>query len=110
MSLIMLATCSVMLVQPGLAHMPTTSGLFPQQLEVKKCWCTLETIPGCVWEIYGALFSGLFGNVGPACCKAFDAIDTYCWPKMFPLHPFFAPLLKDSCTGAGAAPGPSAFD
>ncbi|ESQ38658.1 hypothetical protein EUTSA_v10029307mg [Eutrema salsugineum] len=39
----------------------------------------------------------LFENVEAACCKAFSTLDANCWPHMFPLNPFFPPLLKENC-------------
>ncbi|KAG2280728.1 hypothetical protein Bca52824_051948 [Brassica carinata] len=32
-----------------------------------------------------------------ACCKVFSTLDANCWPHMFPLNPFFPPLLKENC-------------
>ncbi|KAI4335641.1 hypothetical protein L6164_014273 [Bauhinia variegata] len=62
-----------------------------------KCWRSLASIPGCVLEIYGALYSGKFGSIGPTCCKAITNINNSCWTGMFPMNPLFPPLLTSSC-------------
>ncbi|KAL1206707.1 hypothetical protein V5N11_027266 [Cardamine amara subsp. amara] len=78
---------------------PTFPGLFPPGLPVDliKCWSSLFNVEGCVLEISKSVFSGKFENVEAACCKEFSALDANCWPHMFPLNPFFPPLLKDNC-------------
>ncbi|KAL0673517.1 hypothetical protein Bca4012_001498 [Brassica carinata] len=87
-----------------------------------KCWPTMFPLnplfpplikDGCS-RISGAtlshttlqfpMFPGKFDNVGAMCCKAFLAIDAKCWPQMFPLNPFFPPLLKDGCSRIAIAP------
>ncbi|XVF30472.1 hypothetical protein REPUB_Repub16aG0060900 [Reevesia pubescens] len=105
---LLLATCTAVLFHPGLAELPPIPplgiipylpGLLPPgtPLEIQKCWSALANIQGCIWEIYQSVFSAQFGSIGPDCCKAFTKINQNCWPKMFPLHPFFPPLLKDNC-------------
>ncbi|KAK9923987.1 hypothetical protein M0R45_032378 [Rubus argutus] len=110
-SLVLMATCAA----TGLAHQPplpppppflTIPGQLPPGFpgllppsnpnDVTKCWSSLLNIQGCASEIYSSIFTLKLG-VGPACCKAFLAIEESCWPKMFPLTPFFAPLLKSTC-------------
>ncbi|EOA15102.1 hypothetical protein CARUB_v10028470mg [Capsella rubella] len=86
-------------VTQGVAHMetqPTVPGLFPP-IDLVKCWSSLFSVEGCVLEISKSIFSGKFENVQSACCKAFSTLDANCWPHMFPLNPFFPPLLKDNC-------------
>ncbi|ESQ38659.1 hypothetical protein EUTSA_v10029285mg [Eutrema salsugineum] len=39
----------------------------------------------------GLLLPGLHTDL------AFSTLDANCWPHMFPLNPFFPPLLKDNC-------------
>ncbi|WZZ32129.1 hypothetical protein YC2023_015530 [Brassica napus] len=75
-------------------------GLFPLGLvpiDLVKCWSSLFTVQGCVLAISNSFFSGKFENVEAACCKVFSTLDANCWPHMFPLNPFFPPLLKDNC-------------
>ncbi|XP_024012579.1 uncharacterized protein LOC112086831 [Eutrema salsugineum] len=79
---------------------PTLPGLFPPGLvpvDLVKCWSSLFNVEGCVLEISKSIFSGKFENVEAACCKVFSTLDANCWPQMFPLNPFFPPLLKDNC-------------
>ncbi|CAH8289782.1 unnamed protein product [Eruca vesicaria subsp. sativa] len=97
-ALVLLATvlCVAVLVTPGVAHdQPKPPLTFP--IDLKKCWSSLFNVNGCVFQLFESVFSGKFGNVGIACCKAFSTIDANCWPHMFPLNPFFPPLLKDNC-------------
>jgi hypothetical protein len=72
-------------------------------IDLTKCLSSLVNVEGCVTEIYKSVFTGKFGNVGYMCCKAFSAVDVKCWPQMFPLNPFFPPLLKKECSPINAA-------
>ncbi|XP_022751667.1 egg cell-secreted protein 1.2-like [Durio zibethinus] len=111
---LLLATCSAVLVQPGLAQLlppnlgviPNLPGLLPPgtPLEIQQCWSALTNIQGCVWEILRSVLSAQFGSIGPDCCKAITTVNENCWPKMFPLNPFFPYLLKGNCARVGAAP------
>ncbi|KAF3540574.1 hypothetical protein F2Q69_00019761 [Brassica cretica] len=71
-------------------------GLVP--IDLVKCWSSLFTVQGCVLAISNSFFSRKFENVEAACCKVFSTLDANCWPHMFPLNPFFPPLLKDNCS------------
>ncbi|VVA27800.1 PREDICTED: egg cell-secreted [Prunus dulcis] len=76
---------------------PGIPGLLPpgKQGDIEaECWSSLQGIPGCVWEIYGSIFTGKL-SVGPACCKAFQSIDANCLAKLLP--PFFPPLPQGDC-------------
>ncbi|AED96285.1 putative Prolamin-like domain-containing protein [Arabidopsis thaliana] len=101
--ILIVSLCVAIFVTQGVAHMqtpPTTvPGIFPPGLPIDlvKCWSSLFNVEGCVLEIAKSIFSGKFENVEAACCKAFSTLDANCWPHMFPLNPFFPPLLKDSC-------------
>ncbi|XVE98426.1 hypothetical protein REPUB_Repub03eG0105400 [Reevesia pubescens] len=105
---LLLATCTAVLFQPGLAELapvpplgiiPNLQGLLPPgtPLEIQECWSGLAEIQGCISEIFQSLFSGQFGSIGPNCCKAFTQIKQDCWPKMFPFQPSFPPFLKNFC-------------
>ncbi|CAL9244721.1 unnamed protein product [Arabidopsis halleri] len=92
--------CATGLITPGVvAHEepPQSKSLPSSPIDLEKCWSSLFNVHGCVLELYKSVFSGKFGNVGIACCKAYSTIDANCWPHMFPLNPFFPPLLKDNC-------------
>ncbi|CAH8263871.1 unnamed protein product [Arabidopsis lyrata] len=100
--LLMVSLCGTISFTQGVAEMqkqPTFPGLFPPGLPIDlvKCWSSLFNVEGCVLEISKSIFSGKFENIEGACCKAFSALDANCWPHMFPLNPFFPPLLKDIC-------------
>ncbi|CAF2121748.1 hypothetical protein BRARA_C01380 [Brassica rapa] len=73
-------------------------------VDLTKCLSSLVSVQGCVTEIHKSLLTGKFDNVGAMCCKAFLVIDAKCWPQMFPLNPFFPPLLKDGCSRIAVAP------
>ncbi|CAH8360570.1 unnamed protein product [Eruca vesicaria subsp. sativa] len=88
--------CVVVLVTPGAAH-DQLKPLPTSPIDLEKCWSSLFNVNGCVLQLFESVFSGKFGNVGIACCKAFSTIDANCWPHMFPLNPFFPPLIKDNC-------------
>ncbi|XP_010482777.1 PREDICTED: egg cell-secreted protein 1.1-like [Camelina sativa] len=98
--LVVSTLCATTLVNPGLAQLPTIPG---SPTDLAKCWSSLLKIQGCEVEIFKSALTGKFENVGPTCCKAFTEIDAKCWPKMFPLNPFFPPLLKDGCSHINAA-------
>ncbi|XP_010482677.1 PREDICTED: uncharacterized protein LOC104761306 [Camelina sativa] len=89
--------CAATFVTQGVAQM--LPGLFApgSPIDLVKCWSSLFSVEGCVLEIAKSIFSGKFENVEAACCKAFSTLDANCWPHMFPLNPFFPPLLKDNC-------------
>ncbi|CAH8280676.1 unnamed protein product [Arabidopsis lyrata] len=92
--------CATGLITPGVvAHEEPLQSKSPPSspIDLEKCWSSLFNVHGCVLELYKSVFSGKFGNVGIACCKAYSTIDANCWPHMFPLNPFFPPLLKDNC-------------
>lgn len=95
---LVVALCAAIIITPGIAHDEQPPPLqFPLPIDMEKCWSSLFNTHGCIFELYKSVFSGQFGNVGVACCKAFSTIDANCWPHMFPLNPFFPPLLKDNC-------------
>ena len=72
--------------------------------DIMKCWSSVMDIPGCLVEISQYIFTGQFGNIGPACCKAFLEAEANCIPKL-PFNPFFPPMLKEQCSRTvGAAP------
>ncbi|CAN6842521.1 unnamed protein product [Brassica oleracea] len=85
---------------PQMQNPQAIPGLFPPGLvpiDLVKCWSSLFTVQGCVLAISNSFFSGKIENVEAACCKVFSTLDANCWPHMFPLNPFFPPLLKDNC-------------
>ncbi|CAA7051862.1 unnamed protein product [Microthlaspi erraticum] len=98
---LVVALCVAVLITPGAANdqPPNSSSKSPltSPIDIEKCWSSLFNVEGCVLELFKSVFSGKFGNVGVACCKAYSTIDANCWPHMFPLNPFFPPLLKDNC-------------
>jgi len=83
---LIISLCAAIFVTRGVAQMQNPQaipGLFP---------------PGLVpIAISNSFFSGKIENVEAACCKVFSTLDANCWPHMFPLNPFFPPLLKDNC-------------
>ncbi|CAN6850818.1 unnamed protein product [Brassica oleracea] len=100
---LIISLCATIFVTRGVAQMQNPQaipGLFPPGLvpiDLVKCWSSLFTVQGCVLAISNSFFSGKFENVEAACCKVFSTLDANCWPHMFPLNPFFPPLLKDNC-------------
>ncbi|EOA14771.1 hypothetical protein CARUB_v10028070mg [Capsella rubella] len=72
-------------------------------IDLTKCLSSLVSVQGCLTEIYKSVITRKFGNVGPICCKALTTIDAKCWPQMFPLNPFFPPLLKNECSRINGA-------
>ncbi|KAK0572861.1 hypothetical protein LWI29_038240 [Acer saccharum] len=98
--LMLIVVCMAMLVPKGQAQIP---GLLPPVPELQKCWAALASTPGCLMEIYTYFLSGQIGKIGPVCCATIAQVREDCWPKMFPINPFFPPLLKTAC----AAPSPT---
>ncbi|CAN6850832.1 unnamed protein product [Brassica oleracea] len=100
---LIISLCATIIVTRGVAQMQNPQaipGLFPPGLvpiDLVKCWSSLFTVQGCVLAISNSFFYGKFENVEAACCKVFSTLDANCWPHMFPLNPFFPPLLKDNC-------------
>ncbi|KAG7564927.1 Prolamin-like domain [Arabidopsis suecica] len=104
---VILAMAIFLQVRPGLAQiLPHIPEIFPpgSPIDIVKCSSSLFNVQGCVQEIYNSIFSGQFANIEAACCKIFLAIDTNCWPRMFPLNPFFPPLLKNNCERIATTP------
>ncbi|KAJ4708986.1 ECA1 gametogenesis related family protein [Melia azedarach] len=107
----LIAMCIAMLVTTGLGELTTTNqfiqipGLLTPIPDVIKCWSSLTSILSCLTEVYGSFLLGQIGKIGPICCEAINEINDNCWPKMFPLNPFFPSLLKNFC----AAPLPLAI-
>ncbi|CAH8359682.1 unnamed protein product [Eruca vesicaria subsp. sativa] len=81
---------------------PPSTGL-PQRPDFTKCLSTLMNIPGCVGEISQSTMTHNFGNIGPACCKAFLEAEANCTPNL-PFNPFFIPLLKEHCSRVASSP------
>ncbi|KAJ4708983.1 ECA1 gametogenesis related family protein [Melia azedarach] len=92
-----------MLIATGLGQVtpipPFTQilGLLSPLPDVIKCWSSLTSIPSCLTEVYGSFLLGQIGKIDPVCCEAINEINDNCWPKMFPLNPFFPPLIKNFC-------------
>ncbi|KAH9653450.1 Egg cell-secreted-like protein [Citrus sinensis] len=99
-SFALILTCSFMMAAPGLASVTFENPLIEggQDPDVAKCLSTLESVHGCVQEVITAFLSLKVNLIGNACCKAFNEVDTNCWPKVFPFDPFFPPLLQSYCT------------
>ncbi|CAA7057816.1 unnamed protein product [Microthlaspi erraticum] len=100
--ILVVSLCATIFVTQGVAQVqppPTIPGfvLPGSPIDLAKCWSSLFDVEGCVLEISKSIFSGKFENVEAACCKVFSTLDANCWPQMFPLNPFFPPLLKDNC-------------
>ncbi|KAL1204001.1 hypothetical protein V5N11_011844 [Cardamine amara subsp. amara] len=96
-TLVLVVVCAAALITPGVVAHEQSKSSMNSPIDLEKCWSSLFNVQGCVLELYKSIFSGKFGDVGVACCKAFSTIDANCWPHMFPLNPFFLPLLKDNC-------------
>ncbi|CAH8334008.1 unnamed protein product [Eruca vesicaria subsp. sativa] len=100
---LIISLCAVIFVPRGVAEMQNPQGIpgiFPPGLvpvDLVKCWWSLYNIQGCVLAISTSFLSGKFENIEAECCKAFSSLDANCWPHMFPLNPFFPPLLKENC-------------
>ncbi|XP_038699695.1 uncharacterized protein LOC119996992 [Tripterygium wilfordii] len=81
--------------------------ILKEQTEIKQCWSSIANISGCVEEIFELFTSGKIGGFGPACCKAIITLSDKCWTKLFPINPFFPPLIKSKCGAkSGVSPPP----
>ncbi|KAL6188901.1 hypothetical protein ACLB2K_040292 [Fragaria x ananassa] len=107
-SLLLVSLLTALLAQPRLTSaqlLPPSipGGLFPPGTapDVLKCWSSLTGVNGCVLGIFQSVFSLQFGKISADCCKAFVAVEDSCLPKMFPLTPFFPPMLKNICALQG---------
>nr|VDD21780.1 unnamed protein product [Brassica oleracea] len=100
---LIISLCAAIFVTRGVAQMQNPQaipGLFPPGLvpiDLVKCWSSLLPSKDVSWQSPTHFFSGKIENVEAACCKVFSTLDANCWPHMFPLNPFFPPLLKDNC-------------
>ncbi|KAK0574659.1 hypothetical protein LWI29_026830 [Acer saccharum] len=109
-SIALILACVFIVIAPGLAAEPEFPPLFGQDPNVAKCLSTLQSVQGCVQEIITSFLSHQVKLIGPACCKALNEVDDNCWPKVFPLDPFFPTLLKNYCATVvpgGASPTPT---
>lgn len=79
-----------------------SSGM-PGMPDMTKCLSTFMNVPGCFAEIFQSVMTGKFGNIGPACCKAFLEAEAYCTPNL-PFNPFFPPMLKQQCSRIAGPP------
>ncbi|KAL1206558.1 hypothetical protein V5N11_027127 [Cardamine amara subsp. amara] len=95
--------CSRIIAAAPTHTMPLLPIIHRSPIDLKPCFSSIINIPGCVSEIHKSIFTGKFGNIGPKCCKAFLDVDAKCWPKMFPLNPFFPRLLKNECSRINAS-------
>ncbi|KAL3532270.1 hypothetical protein ACH5RR_005791 [Cinchona calisaya] len=68
------------------------------------CLQAVVSTQGCIEELVTSFLSLQSRILGPECCKALIGVDDNCWPKIFPLNPFFPPLLKSFCTGIANQP------
>ncbi|CAH8384486.1 unnamed protein product [Eruca vesicaria subsp. sativa] len=100
---LIICLCAAIFDPRGVAEMQNPQGIpgiFPPGLvpvDLVKCWSSLFNIQGCVLGLSTSFLSGKFENNEAECCKAFSSLDANCWPHMFPLNPFFPPLLKEKC-------------
>ncbi|KAF3430943.1 hypothetical protein FNV43_RR25673 [Rhamnella rubrinervis] len=112
--IVAVAVCVIMVfqVQPGQAQFPLPPSLGPipglapplNPGNITKCLSSIINVEGCLVELYKSLYSGQFGNLGSACCKAFLAIDDNCLPTLFPLNPLFPELVKSYCAQFQSGP------
>ncbi|KAH7861662.1 hypothetical protein Vadar_029052 [Vaccinium darrowii] len=73
-------------------------GLLPQTDEdIVTCWTPVIKTHGCITQMYESLCKNAFSSIGPACCRAITDIKQTCWPRMFPFHPDFPPLVRGHC-------------
>ncbi|KAG5564278.1 hypothetical protein RHGRI_000471 [Rhododendron griersonianum] len=62
------------------------------------CWAYLRGARGCgLQTVVNSFVKAQPELMGPDCCRAFLDADDKCWPKVFPLNPFFPPTLKSYC-------------
>ncbi|KAE9462643.1 hypothetical protein C3L33_05433, partial [Rhododendron williamsianum] len=62
------------------------------------CWASLRGARGCgLQAVVNSFVKAQPELMGPDCCRAFLDADDKCWPKVFPLNPFFPPTLKSYC-------------
>ncbi|KAL5786336.1 hypothetical protein ACOSQ2_008728 [Xanthoceras sorbifolium] len=110
-SIALIIACVFTVIATTLAAEPAVGlpPLFGQDPDIQKCLSTLQNVQGCVQEIITSFLSHQVQLIGPACCKALNEVDDKCWPKVFPLDPFFPPLLKNYCATVvpGASPTPT---
>ncbi|KAL6965538.1 hypothetical protein U1Q18_036588 [Sarracenia purpurea var. burkii] len=92
-SALLLVACVSVLIGPTLAEIWGGIGLLPGA----ECFTSLKGIQGCVEDIISSFLGGEIREISKSCCQAFIDIDDKCWPKMFPLNPFFPPLVKNYC-------------
>ncbi|KAH7860959.1 hypothetical protein Vadar_019964 [Vaccinium darrowii] len=91
----LVAVCVSILVEP------TSEFLFGPGLigmGGTDCWASIRGAQGCGLQAVVSAFVQAQPNiVSPECCQAFLNADDKCWPKVFPLNPFFPPTLKGYC-------------
>ncbi|CAA7052792.1 unnamed protein product [Microthlaspi erraticum] len=89
---LLVATCITTSVNaqlpPGVPEMP----------DIYRCLSTLINIPGCIAEISESIVTGKFGDIGPACCKAFLEAESKCATTLFP------PMLRQQCSRIAGPP------
>ncbi|KAL5712608.1 hypothetical protein ACHQM5_014762 [Ranunculus cassubicifolius] len=66
--------------------------------DIKQCWSSLQSVNGCILEIYTSFLTGRVGSLGPACCNAITETQSNCWPKLFPFNPSLPLQLTNYCS------------
>lgn len=87
----------VVIKGPGVLPGPRTTRTWVDE-DLTSCWAGLVRTYGCIPEMYEAVYLQSFDHLNKGCCQNIVDIIDSCWPRMFPKHPQFSPLLKKYCS------------
>ncbi|KAK1417203.1 hypothetical protein QVD17_26327 [Tagetes erecta] len=89
--------CLISLVSQGLGRLSPTSPPGSSK-EIFECWSASFDLAKCSGELLRATQGGMLDlRIWPDCCQAVTNINSGCWPKIFPMNPFFSQMLQMYC-------------
>lgn len=93
-----LTFCLISLVSQGLGRVSPSSIPPRSSKEIMQCWSASFDLAKCSGELLRVAQGGMLDlRVWPDCCQAVTNINSGCWPKIFPMNPFFPQMLQMYC-------------
>ncbi|KAE8718761.1 hypothetical protein F3Y22_tig00109991pilonHSYRG00037 [Hibiscus syriacus] len=79
------------------------SGSEVETQDLGGCLFSLTSVEGCVEAIHVAVSNKTYDELKHQCCVAINLLGDYCWPIIFPNHPYVPLFLKAVCKVLGNA-------
>lgn len=98
------------LADQGSISAPNFSVVQPRKANVIACRSAYATVQLCYLAARRAVRTRQVRILmGPECCKAAEALDFGCWPKILGFNPFFPHILKTYCSAFHNRPQTTPF-